>query len=91
MSDPQPRAWLAAFERDAVTIAFPDWEHDEGDIITVRADFEPGWSSHTPGEGFSIDVAVCRGDESERRPARVFAAGDAVGFFYALTRRGSGA
>ena len=64
-------SWVREMERDAVAVAFPDWEWDDSDIVTVGQEWDSGYaySSYTYEDpSFKISVDVRRDDDLEELP-----------------------
>ncbi len=75
--------WVDDMKRDAVALAFPSWEWQEGDEVDIFMDYDPGYSTLTPGDGFTFTVTVKRGS--------IYHGYDAdTEFFHRLMTKGSG-
>lgn len=75
--------WVDDMKRDAVALAFPEWEWQEGDVADMCVDYDPDYSTLTPGDGFNIHVSVERDGKSHH-----FHTGE-DSFFYSLMTKGS--
>lgn len=93
-------SWIREMERDAVAVAFPTWEWQDDDIVTVSQAHDPGYNyseyTNAPAS-FRISVDVRRADatlyedkwNAQRSRGIEFRDEEAEQFWLDLMRQGS--
>lgn len=88
-------SWIREMERDAVAVAFPDWDWRDDDIVEIQPTFDDGYDpTYGPGDPrYYINVEVRRASASvagfKDRAWTTYESRDAERFWVELMEKGS--
>lgn len=95
----ESKTWVRDMERDAVAVAFPDWESRDDDVVIVDQQWTEagGYSEYTAWDAsFETTVEVRRADyfneegwDETRNRRNSYTGNDAAEFWAELMKKGS--